>query len=323
VRVLVTGGSGYLGGALVRALASRGDHVVAFSRRPPALDAPTDERITHVAGDIRDRAAVAAAAEGADAICHLAALVSIWQPRARDFDDVNVGGLRNVVDVCRTRRIPRLVYTSSFLALPPAGRGAPQRANDYQRTKADAAIVARAAANDVPMVILYPGVIYGPGAATEGNLVARLITDHLAGRLPGIVGAERTWSFTYIDDVLAAHAGALISAAIGSELAIGGENAPQRRLFEGLRDLTGAPLPRQLPRSVAYAAGALDELRAAITGRAPLVTRGAVEIFSQDWPLDGGPAARALGYSITSLAAGLAATVPALAVASGFSRTKR
>ena len=312
MRVLVTGGTGYLGGALVRALASRGDHVVAFSRRPPAGDGSSAERITHVAGDIRDRAAIDAAAEGVDAICHLAALVSLWQPRALAFDEVNVEGLRNVIAVCRARRISRLVYTSSFLALPPAGRREPQRANDYQRTKVEAAIVARAAAKDVPMVTLYPGVIYGPGAATEGNLVARLISDHLAGRLPGIVGGDRIWSFTYIDDVIAAHAGALTTAAAGSELAIGGENAPQRRLFETLRDLTGARLPRQLSRRLAYAAGAIDELRAAVTGRAPLVTRGAVEIFSENWPLDGGPAARALGYSITGLRTGLAATLPAL-----------
>ena len=310
VRVLVTGGTGYLGSALVRALAQRGGDVVVFSRRAP-IDVQTGlpGRITHAIGDIRDRAAIARAADGVDAICHVAALVSVWRPRAGDFDDVNVTGLLNVVDVCRTRRISRLVYTSSFLALPPAGQREPLCANDYQRTKAAANAVARAAANDVPMVILYPGVIYGPGAATEGNLVLRLMTDHLAGRLPGIVGADRIWSFTYIDDVIAAHVNALTNAVLGRELTIGGENAPQMRLFEFLRDRTGSRLPRSIPVPVAYAVGAIEELRARLTGRPPLLTRGAVTIFAHDWPLDGTAAAGLLGYPVTSLSEGMALTL--------------
>jgi nucleoside-diphosphate-sugar epimerase len=314
VRVLVTGGTGYLGGALVRALARRGDDVVVLSRRAPRRDdaASYAGTIAHAPGDIRDRAAIEAAADGADAICHMAALVSLWRPKAREFDDVNIGGLRTVADVCRARGVARLVYTSSFLALPPAGQDHPLRANDYQRTKVDAALAAREMAQHVPIVTLYPGVIYGPGTATEGNLVGRLIADHLAGRLPGIVGGDRIWSFTYIDDVISAHVAALTLDVAGRDLIIGGENAPQVRLFEVLRDLTGMALPRRIPTALAYGVGAFEEVKARLTGRAPLLTRDAVTIFAHDWPLDGSPAARMLGYTITPLRTGLAATLPSL-----------
>jgi nucleoside-diphosphate-sugar epimerase len=81
----------------------------------------------------------------------------------------------------------------------------------------------------VPIVSLLPGVIYGPGAATEGNLVGRLVRDHLEGRLPGVIGADRQWSFSYVDDVAAAHVGALTRGERGGEYLIGGENAPQMR----------------------------------------------------------------------------------------------
>ncbi len=309
MRVLVTGGTGYLGRAIVGALAAAGHEPVVFARSATASCLPA--RL--VDGDVRDRAAVAAAAAGCDAVCHTAALVSLWRPRPADFDEVNVGGLENAVAAVETHHVPRLVYTSSFLAWPPAGRSAPIEANDYQRTKVRALAAARGAARrGVPIVTLIPGVIYGPGRATEGNLVDGLLADHLAGRLPGTVGAARVWSFSYVDDVAAAHVAALERGAPGREYAVGGENAPQARMFEALRARTGRPLPRRLPYALASAAGALDELLAAVAGRPPRVTRGAVRIFRHDWPLDSADAVRDLGYHLTPLDQGLGRTLDAL-----------
>ena len=149
-------------------------------------------------GDIRDTRAVTAAAAGVDAICHAAALVALWRRDPSEFDAVNVGGLQSVLSATREHGLTRLVYTSSFLALPPADSPHPLTANHYQRTKVAARDVARRATSDgSPVVTLYPGVIYGPGPATEGNLVGRLMRDHLAGRLPGVIGPERLWSYAY------------------------------------------------------------------------------------------------------------------------------
>src|SRR5215217_1070129 len=131
MKILVTGGTGYLGRAVVHALAGRGHRLVIFSRHASHSALPG----TLVDGDVRDLDALERAASGCDAISHSAALVSIWRRRPADFDDVNVGGLRNVVTVARQRQIPRLLYTSSFVALPPRGRTSPIEANDYQRTK--------------------------------------------------------------------------------------------------------------------------------------------------------------------------------------------
>src|SRR5579864_1838202 len=131
MRILVTGGTGYLGRAIVTALGNRGHELVIFARSASRAGLPG----TALDGDIRDPDAVSRAAAGCDAISHSAALVSIWRRRSQDFDDVNVGGLRNVAAAARRHGIGRIVYTSSFLALPPRDAATPVAANDYSRTK--------------------------------------------------------------------------------------------------------------------------------------------------------------------------------------------
>jgi len=120
MRVLVTGGSGYLGAAIVRALQDRGCAPVVFARHASGSGLPG----ILIDGDVRDRDAIRRAAMGVDGVIHAAALVSVWRKRATDFDEVNVDGLRNVLDTCRETGIERIVYTSSFLALPPRGAAA-------------------------------------------------------------------------------------------------------------------------------------------------------------------------------------------------------
>jgi farnesol dehydrogenase len=309
MKVMLTGGTGYLGRAVARALVDRGHELVTFSRSASRAGLPG----TAIDGDVRDRAAVERAAAGCDAIVHSAALVSIWQRRSQDFDDVNVGGLKNVIAAAAVHRVRRIVYTSSFLALPPAGHTAPILANDYQRTKAAADRVAREAAHEgCPIVCVYPGVIYGPGAVTEGNLLGRLIADHLKRKLPALIGPENPWSFAYVDDVAAGHCAALERGAIGGRYALGGENAPPQRAFEIVRTITGRRPPLRMPFAVATALGTAEELRVRMFGGVPLVTRGAVEIFRHDWSLDSSEAARDLGYTMTPLVEGIGRTVASL-----------
>ncbi|MEX2272790.1 MAG: NAD-dependent epimerase/dehydratase family protein [Vicinamibacterales bacterium] len=317
MRVLVTGGTGYLGTAIVAALERRRHEPVVFARKPaPGINA--------IAGDVTDAAGLARAARDTDAICHSAALVSIWERDRRRFHDVNVGGLRHAIAAARSAGHDRFVYTSSFLALPPRGASAPIRGNDYQRTKAEAARVADEAARaGFPITRLYPGVIYGPSTARspeqitkspdhqitksavrQSDLVGRLIRDQIAHAMPVMVGGDRIWSFAWIDDVAEAHVAALERGGADA-LMLGGENLPQRRLYEIVRDETGARVPRELPAAIARIAGAVETGRAWLTGRPPILTPATVAIFEHDWPLDSTAAENALNYSVTPLVEGV------------------
>ncbi len=309
MRVLVTGGTGYLGGAVVRVLAERGHQPVVFARHASSARLPGEA----VDADIRDRAALERAAHGVDAICHMAALVKVWRPDPHEFDEINIGGLDRVLHVVAAQGVPRLVYTSSFLARPPAGRTAPLQANDYQRTKAVAyAHARRAQQSGAPIVILIPGLIYGPGLLSDGNLLGRLLADHFARRLPGLVGADRIWSFAWVEDVAQAHVAALEHERPAAEYTLGGDNAPQIRAFEILRQLRGGRLPRRIPDWLAIAGGLGGDAYARLFGRPPLLTRRTVQILRCDWPLDHAAAARDLAYRVRPLADGIGRTVAEL-----------
>jgi farnesol dehydrogenase len=312
MRVLLTGGTGYLGRTTVRALCAAGHDVVLYGRTASRSELPAEA----VDGDIRDANRRQDAARGCDAVLHGAALVATWRERSQDFDDVNVGGLRTVLSAAARHGITRVVYTSSFLALTPAGLDAAPAWNDYQRTKAAADAVADAAVRQgAPLIRLYPGVIYGPGISTDGNLVGGMVADHLAGRLPGVIGGDRIWSFSFVDDVAAAHVAALEAGTPGACYPLGGVDAPQMRVFDIVTQLTGRAQPRRIPAWLASPTALACELLALGFGRTPLLTTGTLEILLRDWPLGHARATEELGYRVTSLDAGVARVVNAILAA--------
>jgi farnesol dehydrogenase len=319
MRALLTGATGFLGRSVARNLAARGHSLRVLARPASRLEGlPGGCEI--VAGDVTLAASLRLAAQGCDAVVHMAALVKVWVPDPERFDAVNVGGMRHVLDAARSAGA-RLVYTSSFMALGPSGDGAldgeephpgPPFRNAYERTKAGADRLAReAAAAGQDVVIVYPGVIYGPGDMTEGNIIARLVADHLNGRLPALVGpSDRRWSYAYVEDVALGHALALERGVAGERLVLGGENATLAQLFDLVRQLTGAAPPRfKLPYAAASALGGLQWLWAELTGKLPQLTPGEVGVFRENWACDSRRAQERLGYRPRPLAEGLRATV--------------
>jgi hypothetical protein len=97
----------------------------------------------------------------------------------------------------------------------------------------------------------------------------------------------------------------MVRPVTATEYVLGGVNARQMRIFEIWRDLTGSPLPRRIPFAVASAMGWMEECRATLTRRPPLITRGAVQIFRHDWTLDSSRSVEELSYRIRPLESGM------------------
>jgi farnesol dehydrogenase len=322
VKVLVTGGTGFLGRAVVGRLAAAG-HELTLLVRPTASRDGFPAGVAFAKGDVTDRESLVTAAGGQEAIVHAAALVKLVATAA-EFDRVNVGGLENVLWAAAEAGVGRLVYVSSFIALGPseggpggeldetADSGVRPWINDYERTKTLADRRAREAiAAGAPLVVVYPGVIYGPGVMTEGNLVVRGIVEALHRRLPALVGdPARRWSYVHVDDVAAGVQAALEHAPTGGRYVLGGENVSLGDFYATVERLSGVPVPKRwLPRGLAKAMGWLMRAWSQLFGGTPKLTPDLVEVCHHDWAYRSDTAARTLGYQPRSLAQGMAETI--------------
>lgn len=318
MKVLLTGGTGFLGKNVARRLAAAGHELRVLARGASNLEGlPAGVEVAR--GDVTDAESLKRAAEGCGAVFHMAALVKNWVPDAERFDRVNVGGFRNALAAARTAGA-RLVYTSSFMAIGPAG---PEPAdekhlhpggyrNHYERTKAlaDAAAREAAAAGD-DVVMLYPGVVYGPGDITDGNIVVQMVRDHLKGRFPGVVGAgDKLWSYSYVEDVADGHARALEKGRKGERYFLCGDNVAMDDFFRSLERVSGVRPPRfHIPCAVASGLGFTLWAWAELTGHPPLLTQNEVGVFRHHWAYSSKKAQTELGYAPRSLEDGLRVTV--------------
>ncbi len=272
MKVLVTGGGGFLGGALCRGLLERGDVPVSFQRRlSPALAAlGVEQRL----GDLADAPAVHAAFAGVDAVLHNAAKAGAWGSRA-DYWSANVDGTRNVLAACRARGIERLVHTSTP-SVTHSGRTPVEGGNEadtpygqgFKAWYPASKLVAEQdvlAANDAALstVALRPRLIWGPG---DTQLLPRLVERARAGRLRFIGDGNNRMATTYIDNAVDAHLRALDALAPGAACAgrayfiSNAEPTTAREIVNGLLRAAGAPtVTGSIPYPVAYGLGALLE----------------------------------------------------------------
>lgn len=323
MRIFITGATGYLGGRLASALAGSGHSLVCLSRsrdRAGALEALGAEVVL---GDVTRFDELALDLSSFDAVFHCAALVKTRVKDPRDFDRVNVEGVAKVASRALEAGVKRFMYTSSFMALGPAAADAKpldesarhdseHLHNDYERTKYLGLVeYQRWIDRGLPGTALFPAVIYGPGALTSGNITASSMADLILGRLPGILGdGSQRWTYSYVEDVVRGHVAALERGKPGERYILGGESASMEDFVVTTARLAGVAAPkRHIPWWLAKVAAFAEESAAAVRGREPKITREIVAVYKHHWVYSCEKAKAEIGYSVTPLETGLAATV--------------
>ncbi|APO96017.1 2-alkyl-3-oxoalkanoate reductase [Xanthomonas vesicatoria] len=311
MKILVTGGGGFLGQALCRGLRARGHEVVSFQRGDyPVLQTLG---VGQIRGDLADPQAVRHAFAGIDVVFHNAAKAGAWGSY-ESYHQANVVGTQNVLDACRANGVPRLIYTSTPSVThrathPVEGLGADEVPYGEDLRAAYAATKATAeravlAANDAQLatVALRPRLIWGPG---DNHLLPRLAARARAGRLRMVGDGSNLVDSTYIDNAAQAHLDAFDHLATGAACAgkayfiSNGEPLPMRELLNRLLAAVDAPaVTRSLSFKTAYRIGAVCEtlwplLR--LPGEVPL-TRFLVEQLCTPHWYSMEPARRDFGY---------------------------
>lgn len=297
MRVLVTGGGGFLGKAICTQLVAAGHQVASLSRsRHAELDALG---VAQRLADLRDRAAVADALAGHDAVVHTAAKVDAWGP-GREFRAVNVTGTENVIAGCLAGGVSRLVFTSSPSVVH---RGRDLEGIDesipyatrfpaaYPRTKAAAErLVLAADSPRLATVALRPHLIWGPG---DPHLMPQLLAAARAGRLRIIGRPGKLVDTTYVDNAAEAHVLALDRLAPATPVAgrayfiSQGDPRSIEEIFTGVLLAAGLPpVTRRMPRAVARAAALVLEAGyhvARVRAEPPLTRLVAAELGTSHW----------------------------------------
>lgn len=308
-RVLVTGGGGFVGKAILERLAGGDMELVSLARGDyPELRAMGVE--THQ-GDLADEAAVMKAVEGCDLVFHVAAIAGIWGPY-ETFYRANVLGTEHLLKACRAHGVRRLVFTSSPSVVQTDGdceggdESMPYPASHrthYQATKA-ASEQAVLAANgpDLSTVALRPRLIWGPG---DRHLVPRLVDRATKGKLRFLGSGDYLVDSTIIDNVVDAHLGAAErlapdAACAGKAYFISnGEPWPLNKLINGILKASAAPeVTRSIPAGLAFVLGTICEgiwalLR--LGGEPPMTRFLAKQLSTANW-YDLSAARRDLGY---------------------------
>lgn len=310
MRALVTGGGGFVGGALVRELLARGHAVRSVSRGAyPELEALGVETRR---ADLADARALSEACEGVDLVFHVAALTGVWGP-CDAFRRTNVEGTRNVVAACRARGVARLVFTSSP-SVCFDGRDHVLAANElpyarrflapYPETKAIAERIVLEANGREGLVTcaLRPHLAFGPG---DPHLLPRIVERAAKRRLVRVGDGRNEVSLSFVENVAVAH------ALAGERLETGAKHAGRAyfiaqeepvRLWDWIGELLERlELPavrRRVPRGLAYSAGAVLEMawRALGLDSEPPMTRFVAAQLASSHSYSLEPAKRDFGY---------------------------
>lgn len=307
MKTFVTGGTGFVGGALVRRLLASGHQVRALVR-PGAntrqLDGLPVERIS---GDLANSDALRQGMAGCEWVFHVAALYAYWGYSWDDFFRSNVEGTRQVLDTAAQLGMQRIVHTSSIASLGIPRDGTPgdehtpvtikDMLSDYKRSKYLAEEVAQEfVARGLPVVIVNPAAPVGVGDH-KPTQTGKLIVDFLNRKMPAYV--ETGLTVVDVDDVAAGHLLAAEKGQVGERYILGGENLTLKQVLDLLAEVSGLPQVRtRIPRLVALAWAYADTGLARLDPRrVPAATPAAVHVSSKKEYFSSAKAVRELGYT--------------------------
>ena len=311
--VLVTGASGFVGSAVLRAGLAKG-YTLRALLRPSSPRVNLEGLACEIAeGDMRDRDSLKRACAGVRYLFHVAADYRLW---ARDPSEIirnNLEGTRNVMNAALAAGVEKIVYTSSVATLKPKDEGADETARlteenaigAYKKSKvmAERCVERMVAENRLPAVIVNPSTPIGPNDVRP-TPTGRVIVDAFLGRIPAFV--DTGLNLVHVDDVAEGHFAALAKGRIGESYILGGENVMLKEMLALIAGLSGRRPPRiRLPRAPLFPLAYAAEWMARFSGKEPLLTADGLKMAKYRMFFSSAKAERELSYRARPHARGI------------------
>lgn len=322
MKIFITGVTGYIGQKLALQLAADGHTIHALVRDAQKgkslLDHPN---IILFTGDILDPTSLVPAMTGCGQVYHLAALASVWHKDPGSFHQINVNGLKNVLEACLKAGITHVLFTSTAGVVGDSKDGEPvsELTNSnpkletlYEQSKVAAEQLLKTyIPKGIRGVIVNPSRVYGPGLLTESNGFTRLMKMYISGHWkikPG--NGKSIGNYVYIDDTIRGLIAAMEKAKPGERYLLGGINTTYNEFFNLVDELTGVkrkmynvPLPFMLFLS------RIQLMMARLFGKQPMITPPFVRKYNKHWIVTSNKAEQGIGYTITPLREGVSKTL--------------
>jgi dihydroflavonol-4-reductase len=308
MKALVTGATGFVGGAVARALVNSGIDVRVLARAGADLQNLQGLTVERIEGDLRDPASLRKSLTGCRQLYHVAAHYALWAKDPSIFYEINVTGTKNLLEAAREAGTERIVYCSTIgaIGLPPGGGlgteetpvSLEQMAGHYKRSKylAEQEVLKLAKAG-LPVVIVNPSAPVGAGDV-KPTPTGQVIVDFMKGRMPAYI--ETGMNIVDVDDVAAGHLLAMQKGRIGERYILGNKNLMLREVFEILSRLTGVKAPTiKLPRLAILPLAYLNQWIADLTGQPPRIPLEGVKMAKYTMHYDCSKAIRELGIPHT------------------------
>jgi nucleoside-diphosphate-sugar epimerase len=316
VKVFVTGGTGFIGGEVVRQLRQRGDEVVCLVRNPEKGKKVEALGCELVAGDLGDAEAIRAGMEGCDAVIHAAAMYEVGIPASQrqPMREANVAGTENVLGAALEAKVPKVVYVSTVGIGQTHGKTidesyeAPEGpfTSCYEETKWQAHQVAkRLIGEGLPCTIVQPGGVYGPG---DSSSIGQMIAQFLAGKMPLIPFPDTGLCFAHVEDTAAGIVLALDQGKAGEAYFLSGPATTIREAIETVAEVSGRKAPkRAVPTPLLKAMTPIGPLVGKLMGQPPNLRELISAADGVTFWASNEKARRELGYAPRGLEEGLRA----------------
>jgi dihydroflavonol-4-reductase len=305
--ILVTGATGFVGSAVLRALVEQGEAARVLARPSSPRRNLDGVACEVVEGDMTDAASMTRAMAGVRQLYHVAADYRLWARDPGELRRANLNGAKAVMDAALAAGVERIVYTSSVATLRAADAAtvvdetAPlaevEAIGAYKQSKvaAERLVERMVAEQGLPAVIVNPSTPIGP-RDIKPTPTGRMVLEAAQGKIPAFV--DTGLNLVHVDDVAAGHLMAMDRGRIGERYILGGQDLSLRDMLAEIASLSGRKAPTlALPRGPLYPLAYLAEGWAQVTGKEPMLTRDALKMASHHMFFSSAKAERELGYT--------------------------